>query len=300
MRPAFLLIGFAATGVLAQPAGEQTHGHHGDAVLFLAQLNSDQVVGTEAQVGASGTAALVIDRRRRTATIDMTYEGLSDPPRRIALFNGSRGAAGKLVLAICGETEACPPQSGARLKAAPAINMDPRLLSEFSSGRIYLQVESSRGAIRGQVETNGAMVMSRNYVAALSPRPGSGGTGEGTAVLSETYLPNGKVNVQYSVTVARTSGTPTRAIIGRAGNLTGFLANRQFSVTNRLPLADNLALATRPGGGSLRGHYLVTRASDINIKTLSGIMAASNAPVIAVATSRFANGELTGVFEPVK
>ena len=46
-------------------------------------------------------------------------------------------------------------------------------------------------------------------VAHLAPRAGSDSQGSGTAVLSETYLPAGKVSVFYTLTVAGTTGGMT-------------------------------------------------------------------------------------------
>jgi len=294
VTPLALVAGLAP----AQPS------HHGRSTLFLVRADARQA-GSAAASGASATAAIIIDRHAGTVRYDLTYQGLTAGPRRIALHNGDRGAEGPEIMTICGDgAAACPARASARLAGElDGRRLEPRLLSEFASARIYLRAEAPGRAIRGQVEPNGAMARVRNYVAPLAPRPGTGGTGEGTAVLSETYLPNGRVDVEYSVTVAGTRGTPTRVTIGKTprANLLESMLLRSLRLTtlNRPPRVTELPSPRRSGGGSLNGRYTVRSDRDKALFTLAPALTATQAPVVAVQTDRFPNGELVGVFQPV-
>jgi hypothetical protein len=94
--------------------------------------------------------------------------------------------------------------------------IDNQLVGEFDSGRVYVEIVGNDGkpAIRGQLGFNSAMVMVANYVVNLAPLPSVDSKGNGTAVVSETYLPKGKTSVFYAATVAGTTSAPTNASLG--------------------------------------------------------------------------------------
>ncbi len=299
MRKSALALLFLSCPMLVQA---QPH-HGGSKVLFLARAGPLRPADRQTS-GPTATAAFIIDRRARTLSYDLTYQGLVGPPRSIALHNRGVGAQGPVVMVLCGApAEPCPAESSARISAAiDRAPLEPRLLSEFASGRIYLLISpgDDREAIRGQLEPNGAMVGHREFVASLVPRPQSGGTGVGTAVMSETYLPNGKVEVEYSITVAGTRGRPTRSSIGSAPLLNPFRALR-FSTMRSLP-AGPTARAVRtagPAGGSLNGRYVVTTPANKALWSLSNLFGQNRRASVVVQTDRFPEGELVGVFVPV-
>ncbi len=293
-----LIIASAAWG---QPAGHMGHGHGGANVLFLAKADSAQVVpvGTSS---ASATAAFVFSKVDRTFHFDLTYAGLEHSgAQSIGLFNFGIGGNGKMIARICGaETIACPVASAARMEGMISrLEVRPTLLSEFASGRVYLQIDGGNGApeIRGQLNANGAMVPSRSYIAKLVPSDTAGASGEGTAILSETYLPGDRVAVEYSITVAGTSGVPQdAALVGVPQNQSA--ASIRFLSAGRLAGAEK-ALNGKTRVGSFSGTYVVSRSSNKSIFAERLFVAGARTPGIAIRTSRFPKGELTGVFVPV-
>lgn len=301
MRAAASILAATASLAAAQPA---EHGHGGKSVLFLAQADGSGVAPRPVRTGASATGAFLVDRGDHGLSFDLTYHGLeTGPPSRIAIYNSGPGRNGPMIAPICGSGgPPCPERSSARISGTLGDKFfPPRLLSEFASGRIYLQIDGPQGRaeLRGQLEPNGAMVPIRNFIAPLLPRAGSGGTGEGTAVLSETYLPDGRVEVEFSVTVAGTTGEPQAVSLGRAPQASVFRSTR-FLAAGRLPAGDKGLGTRRRGGGSFTGRYVARTATQKAQLTVSSLMSAADAPTVAVRTSRFPEGELIGVFRPVE
>ena len=298
---ALVLIIVTASVASAQP-GHRAGMHMGGPVLFLGRANGAQVVPRQSSA-ATATAAIVIDRAQGQLRYDITYNGLErGVATRIGLYNFGAGGNGATVALLCGggDAPACPERSSARLAGTAALRPGGPLLSEFASGRVYLQIDSGDGRpeIRGQLDANGAMVASRIYLARLAPRAEAGATGEGTAVLSETYLPDDRVAVEYSVTIAGTSGRPEEvALIGVASP--GDAAAARYVRSSRLPTALRLFSAAARNGGSFSGNYVVRR-SDRSALLADKLRDARQAPALAVRTSRFPNGELVGLFEPVE
>jgi hypothetical protein len=299
MRAATLILAATASLAAAQPSD---HGHDLGAVLFLAQADGANVAPERVRTGASATGAFIVDRDDHHLSFDLTYHGLeTGPPSRIALYNSGSGRSGPMVEPICGGGAApCPERVSARISGTLGDKaFPPRLLSEFAAGRIYLQIDGGRPELRGQLEPNGGMVPIRNFIAPLLPRPGSGGTGEGTAVLSETYLPGGRVEVEFSVTVAGTTGEPQAISLGSAPQASLFVSTR-FLASGRLPLDAKGPGVRRRGGGTFTGRYVARTAAERAQLTASSLMSAANAPTVAVRTTRFPEGELIGVFRPVE
>jgi hypothetical protein len=288
--------------VAAQPP-HQPGMQMGGSVLFLGRATGDQVV-PRTRSTAAATAAIIIDQAQGQLRYDITFIGLErGPPTRIGLYNFGAGGNGRPVVQLCGggDLPACPHGVSARLSGATeALRWSGQLLSEFASGRIYLQIDGGdgRAEIRGQLEANGAMVPNRNYVARLAPRAELGATGEGTAVYSETYLPGGEVMVEYSVTVAGTSGRPEEvALIGVADPQVARSA--PFLGAGRLPGPRRPPVAPGRNGGTFNGAYTVRRG-DRSALLAERLLLARQAPALAVRTSRFPRGELVGVFVPIE
>ena len=296
---------FIGLAVMASAAPAQQSGHgHGRTLLLLARADGGEVAPEGVRSAASATAAVLIDRREGRLSYDLTYHGMaSGGPSQIALYNSGPGRNGPTVAILCGggDERRCPQLPAARLSGGLAdLRLPPRLLSEFASGRIYLQIDDANGRpeIRGQVEPNGAMVPVRNYIAQLAPRPGGAATGEGTAVLSEAFLPGGRVAVEYSVTVAGTSGTPEAVSLSGVSQ-PGDIAAARFLRTRRLPV-DREEFGTRArGGGSFSGRYVADSQGEKARLTFTQLVS-TGTPAVAVRTSRFPAGELVGVFRPVE
>jgi hypothetical protein len=291
------LIGLTAT--VSAPAPAQHAGHRGRSVLFLVEASADQLPDRDSRSSATATAAVVVDKGGRGLRYDLTYHGLErGPPGRIALYNFARGGVGRTIVILCGAGDrACPARPSARLAGELAeFSLPGELLSEFASGRIYLQIDGGDGKpeIRGQLETNGAMVASRNYIAQLAPT-GSQAGGEGTAVISETYLPDGEVAVEYSLTVAGTGGAPESVSLTPQGP--GGAAAR-FQKSDRMPTAFLSTRDARRAGGTVRGRYVV-KARDRAQPVAAAMFAAQRVPSVVVRTSRFPRGELAGALVPV-
>jgi hypothetical protein len=146
------------------------------------------------------------------------------------------------------------------------------------------------------------MVPVRNYTARLMPNQVPGAAGEGTAVLSETYLPGGKIAVEYSVTVAGTAGAPEAAALVSAPRAS-MAKGARFLTASQLPDI-RVSEGAEPGGagkggGSFNGAYTVAQVGPRAL-IAGAFLRAGNAPVITVRTSRFPDGELSGVFVPVE
>ncbi len=270
--------------------------------LLVAQLDAKQVVGGSSS-SATGTGAFLLDPVQHTLAYNLTYQGLEGgPPKSIALYNFGKGQAGKIVKVICGEgSQPCPSAPSATISGhveSGSISLDNDLIGEFDSGRIYAEVVGGNGKpeIRGQLGGNGAMVRVANYLVNLTPAEGSNSKGNGTAIVSETYLPGGKVSVFYAATVADTSGAPTSAaFVGNA-------APNVRSFTSRLALPQlKLRLSRdRQTGGSLSGAYNVNGAAPNALLAARVLSAGNGAAGLVVATSRFPNGELYGALVPVR
>jgi hypothetical protein len=133
---------------------------------------------------------------------------------------------------------------------------------------------------------NGAMVRVANFVAHLAPRD-SDSAGSGTAILSETYLPDGKVSVFYAATVAGTSGGPTNAAL--VGNPT--LKARAFTPRLALPQLKLSSSRGKETGGSLTGLYDVNSAAP-DALFATRLLSTGKASRIVVTTSRFQTASL--------
>ena len=274
--------------------------------LLLAQLDGKQVVGHSAST-ATGTGAFVLDPARHTVTYDLTYQGLeSGGARSIALHNFGAGKTGDVIKVLCeAGTQPCPGPNSATISGTfdrvDKGALDNNLVGEFDSERIYVEIVGGDGKpeIRGQLAPNTAMAPFSNYVARLEPMAGTGGSGTGTAILSEVRLPGGTISVFYAATVAGTSGAPTdAALVGVSA--TPKPQTEAFLKTMKLP---GLKLRTgRRGvpGGSLSGLYRGVVAKPQAPPPMKLLSAGEGRLAIIVTTHRFPRGELSGVFEPVQ
>lgn len=290
----------SASVVLAQPI-HQRRGHSGGPVLFMGRADAGKVVPRQTST-ATATAAIIIDRVAQELRFDLTYQGLErGAPSRIALYNFGVSGNGPLVVDLCGGgAEPCPDRPSARLAGTAAkLRLPGRLLVEFASGRIYLQIHGADGKpeIRAQLDANDAMVAHRDFVARLAPAPARGATGEGTAILTETYLPGDRVAVEYSVTVAGTSGAPEAAALVGLATSADVTAAR-FSRPGQLLNVRRTIGKTAPRGGTFDGSYVTRRGSRAPV--LKALIDQARTPAVAVRTSRFPNGELVGVLVPVE
>lgn len=297
----------AATLVASVEIAMAQHAHGGmktTNVLFAAQLDAKQVVGGSAST-ATGTGAFLIDRTQRSIAYNLTYEGLgSGGAKSIALHNFGAGKNGEVVKVICGgDASPCPAGASAtitgRIDRDIGRPFDNNLSGEFASERIYVEIVGTDGKpeIRGQLAANSAMVMVMNYVANLTPVDGAASQGTGTAIVSETHLPDGKVAVFYSATVAGTSGAPTNAAMVSGPTP----AARTFSTKSALPRLQMLSARDKKTGGSLRGNYQANMAAPTALLA-TRLTTADNAGEsgIVVTTGRFPRGELYGKLVPVQ
>lgn len=303
-RAAILVLGLAAAAAcaswaLAQPADHRGM-HKGGPGLFLARVGGSEVVPRQG-TRATATAAVIVDRTKNMLSYDITFNGLErGPATRIGLYNFGAGGNGPTVAILCGASgaSACPNGASARVAGSVSARLTNSLLSEFTSSRIYVQIDSGDGRpeIRGQLFTNGAMVPVRNYVARLGPSS-PGATGEGTAVLFETYLPRDRVAVEYSVTVAGTSGTPDGVgLVGVPHANDGRAA--RFVKSAGLPNLRRLLSTAARRGGSFNGRYVARRGDRLALFPDKFVQSGQN-PAVTVKTSRFPRGELAGVFVPI-
>ena len=299
---------FLAIATLIGPADFVAAQHAGMKMatntLLVAQLDAKQVVGGSAST-ATGTGAFLLDRTQRTLGYDLTYEGLaSGGAKSIALHNFGQGKNGDVVKVICGaDAKPCPNGPSAtisgRFEQGDGRQLDNNLLGEFASERTYVEIVGNDGKpeIRGQLAPNSAMVHVMNYIATLTPAEGTNSQGTGTAIVSETHLPGGKVSVFYAATGAGTAGTPTNAAMVSGPTP----RERTFSTQSALPKLQLRSSRERRSGGSLSGSYEInTAAPKALLATRLTAAAAPGESGIVVTTSRFPNGELYGALVPVQ
>jgi hypothetical protein len=258
---AVVLAALFADAARAQHEGMQTGMAMPATTLLAAQLDSAQVTGGGSS-RASGTGAFLLDPVRRTLAFQLTYQGLeSGPARSIALRNFGRGRDGEAVRMLCGDGgPACPGGSSATLEADVAPDdrrpLDNALIGEFDSERIYVEIVGGDGKpeIRGQLAPNGAMVMVTNYVAHLAPDAGVDSQGAGTAILSETHLPGGRVNVFFAATVSTPAG------VVKAAGLVADMKGKHRGLGAALPQLKVSRSADPAAGASLAALYVAPEA----------------------------------------
>jgi CHRD domain len=265
--------------------------------LFVAQLDAKQVVGGSIST-ATGTGAFLLDRTQRTLGYNLTYEGLaSGGAQSVAIYNFGQGKNGEVVKVLCGaDARPCPDGPSAtisgRLEQGDGRPLDNNLLGEFASERTYVEIVGKDGKpeIRGQLSPNSAMVMVTNYTVNLTPAEGTDSKGTGTAVVSETHLPGGKVSVFYAATVAGTSGAPTNAALVNGPTPQA----RLFTTRSALPKMQLRSSRDKKSGGSFTGVYEVNRSAPTALFVTRLVAEGKGEPGIVVTTSRFPNGELYG------
>lgn len=292
-----LLAGGLAAPAWAQHAAMQMPTNS----LFVAQLDPGQVVGGSTS-RATGTGAFLLNPIDRTLSYSLTYAGLgSRGAQLIALHNFGRGQNGPVVAILCGPgVQPCPGGSAATIRGqvehVQVPPLDNPLIGEFDSGRVYVDIEGADGKpeIRGQLGENGAMVRVSNYTAQLVPASGANAGGSGTAVVSETYLPGGKVAVFYAATIANTSGPPVgMSFTGAPPSPARPLA------APPLPRAVVLSASGPSSGGTISGSYQADAASPRTMLA-SRVTGTPNRQAMAVViTNRFRGGELVGNLVPV-
>jgi hypothetical protein len=293
------LLAIARGDASAQRAGMAPH--MSTSTLFLAQLDGKQVVGQSSSL-ATGTGAFQLDPRRRSLSFHLTYQGLeAGGPQRIALHNFGAGKNGRTIEILCGEgAQRCPSSASATIEGTAggeARALDNALIGEFDSGRVYVEIVGGNGKpeIRGQLGFNGAMVRVANFVAHLAPVRGSISNGTGTAIVSETYLPGGKIAVFYALTVAGTSGVPTSAALVRNPASPGAVAKEMVLLRPQLRASRDPST-----GGTLTGAYDVNGAAR-DALFVSRFFSAGNGSVgLVVTTARNPGGELVGELVPVR
>jgi hypothetical protein len=292
------LIG-SANFAAAQHAGMKMAAN----TLLVAQLDAKQVVGGSGST-ATGTGAFLLDPAQRTLMFDLTYEGLaSGSPKSIALYNFGQGKNGEAVKVLCGvDALPCPNAASAtisgRLERGDGRELDNNLLGEFGSERVYVEIVGADGKpeIRGQLAPNSAMVMVSNFVVNLAPAEGVDSKGTGTAVVSETHLPGGKVSVFYAATVAGTSGAPTNAALVKGPTPKA----RAFTERSALPKMQLRSSRDKKMGGSLTGAYEINSAAPTALSATRLFTTGNGESGIVVTTRRFPNGELYGPLVPVQ
>lgn len=296
-----------ASAALIGPANFAAAQHAGMKMakntLLVAQLDAKQVVGGSGST-ATGTGAFLLDSAQRTLTFDLTYEGLSSgSPKSIALYNFGRGKSGEVVKVLCGaDGRPCPNAASAtitgRVERGDGRELDNNLLGEFGSDRVYVEIAGADGKpeIRGQLLPNGAMVRVSNYVVNLAPVEGTDSKGSGTAVVSETHLPGGKVSVSYAATVAGTAGAPTNAALVNGPTPKA----RAFTERSALPKMQLRSARDKKTGGSLKGTYKINSAEPSALFATRLVAAGKGESGMVVTTSRFPNGELYGALVPVQ
>jgi CHRD domain len=269
--------------------------------LLLAQLDGKQVVGNSSS-SATGTGAFVLDSVARSLTYNLTYQGLeAGPPDRIALYNFGVGKNGTLVTVLCGpEVRRCPASPSGTIVGdfERDERLDNHLVGEFDSGRVYVEITggNNKPEIRGQLGLNSAMVSVANYVAQLGPLAGTASRGSGTAVVSETHLPGGKVLVFYALTVARTSGAPINAVL--VPNSSGKMTS--LNLQEVMPQVERRYSREKSTGGTLTGSYNVNVSAPQALLASRFFAIGNREASIVVVTSRFQKGELSGELRPVR
>jgi CHRD domain len=272
------------------------------STLLVAQLDAKQVTGGSASA-ATGTGAFALDPVQHTLVYSLTYQGLqAGGAKSIALANFGKGKNGDVIRVLCGDGQPCPAGASAtvsgRWERDDRNTLDNHLIGEFDSGRIYVVVTGGNGEqeIRGQLAPNDAMVPIANYVAHLQPVAGTNSKGSGTAVVSETYLPGGKIAVFYSATVADTFGIPSGA--GLAVNQAA--SRHPFKKSMALPHLDLLSPRGQSTGGSIKGIYDVP-ASGRDALYVKRLMAIGKGEAgFVITTSHLPGGELYGTLVPVR
>jgi len=300
---AMLLPALCADMALAQHDGMAMGMAMPATTLLLAQLDAAQVADGSAS-RASGTGAFLLDPTARSLSFQLTYAGLENgPPRSIALHNFGRGRNGETVRVLCGAgAPACPASPSATIVADAATDngkpLDNALIGEFDSERVYVEIVGGDGKpeIRGQLAPNGAMVMVTSYVAHLAPDAGVDSKGSGTAILSETHLPGGKVSVYFAATVASPAGVVKAA---------GLVADKQgkhggFTAGSALPQL-KVSYARDPAAGASMSALYVTSSTRSDAPPATRLVKLGNGSVgLIVATSKAPAGELYGVLVPVR
>ena len=272
------------------------------STLLVAQLDAKQVAGGSGSA-ATGTGAFVLDPVQHTLIYSLTYQGLqAGGAKSVALANFGKGKNGEVIRILCGDGQPCPADPSAtvsgRWERDDRNALDNHLIGEFDSGRIYIVVTGGNGEqeIRGQLAPNDAMVPIANYVAHLQPVAGTNSKGSGTAVVSETYLPGGKIAVFYSATVAGTFGIPSDAglAVNQGSN------RRPFKKNMALPHLELLSSRGQTTGGSIKGIYDVTATARdaLYVKRLLAI--GKGEAGFVITTDRLPGGELYGALVPVR
>jgi len=267
--------------------------------LFVAQLDAKQVVGGSTSTAtATGTGAFLLDRTQRTLEFNLTYEGLaSGGAQNIAIHNFGQGKNGEVVTVLCGgDARPCLDGPSATISDRLGRPLDSNLLGEFASERTYVEIVGRDGKpeIRGQLSPNSAMVKVTNYTVHLTPTEGTDSKGTGTAVVSETHLPGGKVSVFYAATVAGTSGAPTNAALVNGPTP----QERMFTSRSALPKMLRSS-SDKKSGGSLTGVYEVNRDAPTALSVTRLMAEKKGESGMVVTTSRFPNGELYGALVSV-
>lgn len=299
---ATLLPALCADVALAQHEGMAMGMAMPATTLLAAQLDAAQVVDGSAS-HASGTGAFLLDPAARTLGFQLTYEGLEHgPASRIALHNFGKGRNGETVRVLCGAgAPACPASPSATIVADATTDnakpLDNTLIGEFDSERVYVEIVGGDGKpeIRGQLAPNGAMVMVTNYVAHLAPDAGVDSKGSGTAIVSETHLPGGKVSVFFAATIASPAGVVKAAGLvadkqGKHGGFTGGSALPQLKMSH----------ARDPGSGASMSALYVTSESRSDAPPARLVKLGNGSVGLIVATSKYPAGELYGVLVPVR
>jgi hypothetical protein len=209
--------------------------------LFTARARPEEVVGKRSRRSlATATGAFLLAADAKSIKYQLTWdrtetaEGL-----RIDLHNFAKGAPGKVVAVLCGDSgRPCPAAQGGTIEGTWPI--DPKLAHELAAERIYVDIHTAAsrdGEVRAQVLPLPWMVHSRQYLVRLG-RPNeraANGTGtfyvtpfpQGTRLtfdLTVAGLPDGNVELE----LRRRGGTAARlrvdrGLVRRGGTVSGIL-----------------------------------------------------------------------------
>jgi hypothetical protein len=298
---------FLAIAGYAPHAASHEEEHGGMAMpmntLLAAQLTPDQVVGGAGGNTGSGTGAFFIDPVHRTLEYRLTYEGLKNGVKSIALYNFGAGGRGEVIALLCGEDHPCAPGTIAgRVVPDAAHPFDNNLIGEFDSERVYVEIVDAAGqaVLRGQLAPHSAMVPSATFVAELSTPGSKGQRATGTAIFTETYMPGGKVAVTYLMTVAGLSGPATGAVLAASpspGDERVNLPHGKDKADTQYESAKRISPAQC---GSLDGVVEVD-AEGPAAPLISRLRDAGHDQAgIAVMTANSPRGEVFGVLKPIK